>query len=152
MQMIPIAQLSVGKKVSIAGQSGKLWRWKRSHHQWLLQFKWKWQKPWKLSEMIRHSDETITRARPRPQLLPHKPHRVMWNRLPFCLNTNWHGLQIYTANYLHKVTLQLRLHEISFVLVFTWPRDRHKYVNRVTVVLGCKFPVRIEWDVNVEKY
>ncbi|KAL6854583.1 hypothetical protein ACP4OV_019145 [Aristida adscensionis] len=77
LKMVPIGQLSVGKKVSIAGQSGKLWRWKRSHHQWLLQFKWKWQKPWKLSEMIRHSDETITRARPRPQLLPHKPHRVM---------------------------------------------------------------------------
>ncbi|KAK3132521.1 hypothetical protein QOZ80_6AG0523600 [Eleusine coracana subsp. coracana] len=77
LKMIPIAQLSVGKKVSISAQSGKLWRWKRSHHQWLLQFKWKWQKPWKLSEMIRHSDETISRARPRPQLLPHKPHRVM---------------------------------------------------------------------------
>ena len=76
-KMVPIAQLLVGKKVSIAGQSGKLWRWKRSHHQWLLQFKWKWQKPWKLSEMIRHSDKTITRARPRPQLLPHKPHKVM---------------------------------------------------------------------------
>ncbi|XP_062193364.1 kinesin-like protein KIN-4A isoform X1 [Phragmites australis] len=77
LKMVPIAQLSLRKKVSIAGQSGKLWRWKRSHHQWLLQFKWKWQKPWKLSEMIRHSDETISRARPRPQLLPHKPHRVM---------------------------------------------------------------------------
>nr|CAB3456628.1 unnamed protein product [Digitaria exilis] len=77
LKMVPIAQLSVGKKVSIAGQSGKLWRWKRSHHQWLLQFKWKWQKPWKLSEMIRHSDETIIRTRPRPQLLPPKPHRMM---------------------------------------------------------------------------
>nr|CAB3452937.1 unnamed protein product [Digitaria exilis] len=77
LKMVPIAQLSVGKKVSIAGQSGKLWRWKRSHHQWLLQFKWKWQKPWKLSEMIRHSDETIIRTRPRPQLLPLKPHRMI---------------------------------------------------------------------------
>ncbi|KAK1629679.1 hypothetical protein QYE76_003994 [Lolium multiflorum] len=78
LKMIPIAQLPVGKKVSISGQSGKLWRWKRSHHQWLLQFKWKWQKPWKLSEMIRHSDETMTRARPRPQLLiTHKPQKVM---------------------------------------------------------------------------
>ncbi|KAL5206006.1 hypothetical protein ABZP36_034215 [Zizania latifolia] len=77
LKMVPIAQLPVGKKVSISGQSGKLWRWKRSHHQWLLQFKWKWQKPWKLSEMIRHSDETITRARPRLQLLPHKPQKVM---------------------------------------------------------------------------
>ncbi|VAI30711.1 unnamed protein product [Triticum turgidum subsp. durum] len=78
LKMVPIAQLPVGKKASISGQSGKLWRWKRSHHQWLLQFKWKWQKPWKLSEMIRHSDETITRARPRPQLLiTHKPRKVM---------------------------------------------------------------------------
>nr|AFK40197.1 unknown [Lotus japonicus] len=51
--------------------SGKLWRWKRSHHQWLLQFKWKWQKPWKLSELIRHSDETIMRAKPRSQALRH---------------------------------------------------------------------------------
>ncbi|KAI4991367.1 hypothetical protein ZWY2020_039738 [Hordeum vulgare] len=78
VKLVPIAQLPIGKKVSISGQSGKLWRWKRSHHQWLLQFKWKWQKPWKLSEMIRHSDETITRARPRPQLLiTHKPQKVM---------------------------------------------------------------------------
>lgn len=74
LKMVPIAQLSAGKRVSIAGHSGKLWRWKRSHHQWLMQFKWKWQKPWKLSEVIRHSDETITRIRPRPPLLPHKPH------------------------------------------------------------------------------
>ncbi|RDX60694.1 Kinesin-like protein KIN-4A, partial [Mucuna pruriens] len=70
-RMIPIGQLSI-KKLAIIGQaSGKLWRWKRSHHQWLLQFKWKWQKPWRLSELIRHSDETIMRARPRPQALPH---------------------------------------------------------------------------------
>ncbi|KAL0314906.1 UNVERIFIED_CONTAM: Kinesin-like protein KIN-4A [Sesamum angustifolium] len=54
----------------VVGHGGKLWRWKRSHHQWLLQFKWKWQKPWRLSEWIRHSDETIMRARPRPQALP----------------------------------------------------------------------------------
>lgn len=47
------------------GQTGKLWRWKRSHQQWLLQFKWKWQKPWRLSEWIRHNDETMTRIRPR---------------------------------------------------------------------------------------
>ncbi|WJX41407.1 Kinesin-like protein KIN-4A, variant 2 [Trifolium repens] len=70
-RMKPIGQLSM-KKLAIVGQaSGKLWRWKRSHHQWLLQFKWKWQKPWKLSEWIRHSDETIMRARPRSQALPH---------------------------------------------------------------------------------
>ncbi|KAH1093687.1 hypothetical protein GLYMA_14G085200v4 [Glycine max] len=69
--MIPIGQLSM-KKLAIVGQaSGKLWRWKRSHHQWLVQFKWKWQKPWRLSERIRHSDETIMRARPRSQALPH---------------------------------------------------------------------------------
>ncbi|XP_057422816.1 kinesin-like protein KIN-4A isoform X2 [Lotus japonicus] len=69
--MVPIGQLSM-KKLAVAGQaSGKLWRWKRSHHQWLLQFKWKWQKPWRLSERIRHSDETIMRARPRSQALPH---------------------------------------------------------------------------------
>ncbi|CAK8569482.1 unnamed protein product [Lathyrus sativus] len=69
-KMVPIGQLSM-KKLAIAGQaSGKLWRWKRSHHQWLLQFKWKWQKPWRLSERIRHSDETIMRAKPRSQALP----------------------------------------------------------------------------------
>ncbi|RDX80696.1 Kinesin-like protein KIN-4A, partial [Mucuna pruriens] len=69
-KMIPIGQLSM-KKLAIVGQaSGKLWRWKRSHHQWLLQFKWKWQKPWKLSEWIRHSDETIMRTKPRSQALP----------------------------------------------------------------------------------
>ncbi|XP_061355548.1 kinesin-like protein KIN-4A [Gastrolobium bilobum] len=69
-RMVPIGQLSM-KKLAIVGQaSGKLWRWKRSHHQWLLQFKWKWQKPWKLSEWIRHSDETVMRARPRSQALP----------------------------------------------------------------------------------
>jgi hypothetical protein len=73
LKMVPIAQLPVGKKLAMAGQSGKLWRWKRSHHQWLLQFKWKWQKPWKLSEVIRHSDETIMRARPRP----HTFHKVV---------------------------------------------------------------------------
>ncbi|XP_062158301.1 kinesin-like protein KIN-4A isoform X2 [Alnus glutinosa] len=68
-KMVPIGQLSM-KKLAVMGQGGKLWRWKRSHHQWLLQFKWKWQKPWRLSEWIRHSDETIMRARPRPQALP----------------------------------------------------------------------------------
>ncbi|XP_009418517.2 kinesin-like protein KIN-4A isoform X2 [Musa acuminata AAA Group] len=66
LKMVPIGHLSTGKKLAIIGQGGKLWRWKRSHHQWLLQFKWKWQKPWKLSEWIRHSDQTIMRVRPRP--------------------------------------------------------------------------------------
>ncbi|CAI8583998.1 unnamed protein product [Vicia faba] len=69
-RMVPIGQLSM-KKLAIVGQaSGKLWRWKRSHHRWLLQFKWKWQKPWRLSERIRHSDETIMRSKPRSQALP----------------------------------------------------------------------------------
>ncbi|KHN45180.1 Chromosome-associated kinesin KIF4 [Glycine soja] len=69
-RMVPIGQLSM-KKLTIVGQaSGKLWRWKRSHHQWLLQFKWKWQKPWRLSEWIGHSDETIMRTKPRSQPLP----------------------------------------------------------------------------------
>lgn len=66
-KMVPIAQLSMKKLAQVQG--GKLWRWKRSHHQWLVQFKWKWQKPWKLSEWIRHSDETVMRPRPRPQAL-----------------------------------------------------------------------------------
>ncbi|XP_044510092.1 kinesin-like protein KIN-4A isoform X2 [Mangifera indica] len=68
-RMVPLGQLSMKKLVAL-GQGGKLWRWKRSHQQWLLQFKWKWQKPWRLSELIRHSDETMVRARPRPQGLP----------------------------------------------------------------------------------
>lgn len=67
-KMIPLGQLSM-KKLAVAGQAGKLWRWKRSHHQWILQFKWKWQKPWRLSEWIKHCDETIVRAKPRPQAL-----------------------------------------------------------------------------------
>ncbi|KAK7263173.1 hypothetical protein RJT34_30758 [Clitoria ternatea] len=67
-KMIPIGELST-KRLAAIGQAGKLWKWKRSHHQWLLQFKWKWQKPWKLSELIKHSDETIMRSRPRAQAL-----------------------------------------------------------------------------------
>ncbi|KAF9687542.1 hypothetical protein SADUNF_Sadunf02G0104300 [Salix dunnii] len=70
-KMVPLGQLSM-KTLAVAGQGGKLWRWKRSHHQWLLQFKWKWQKPWRLSELIRHSDETVMRAKPRQQVLPRK--------------------------------------------------------------------------------
>ncbi|XP_068313184.1 kinesin-like protein KIN-4A isoform X3 [Pyrus communis] len=65
-KMVPIGHLPA-KKVAVIGKSGKLWRWKRSHHQWLVQFKWKWQKPWRLSEWIRHSDETIIRSKPRLQ-------------------------------------------------------------------------------------
>lgn len=67
-KMVPMGQLSM-KKLASVGQGGKLWRWKRSHHQWLLQFKWKWQKPWRLSELIRHSDETIMRSKSRTQAL-----------------------------------------------------------------------------------
>ncbi|KAL3840427.1 hypothetical protein ACJIZ3_025018 [Penstemon smallii] len=74
-KMVPIGQLSM-KKLALVGHGGKLWRWKRSHHQWLLQFKWKWQKPWRLSELIRHSDETIMRSKPRSQaLLPDAMYR-----------------------------------------------------------------------------
>ncbi|KAF1865659.1 hypothetical protein Lal_00005036 [Lupinus albus] len=68
-RMVPIGQLSMKKLAAVGQASGKLWKWKRSHHQWLLQFKWKWQKPWRLSELIRHSDETIMKARPRSQAL-----------------------------------------------------------------------------------
>ncbi|PIA56567.1 hypothetical protein AQUCO_00700723v1 [Aquilegia coerulea] len=68
-KLVPLAQLSMGKKLAVVGQAGKLWRWKRSHHQWLLQFKWKWQKPWRLSEWIKHSDETIVRSKPRQHAL-----------------------------------------------------------------------------------
>ncbi|XWS33576.1 hypothetical protein CRYUN_Cryun22dG0095200 [Craigia yunnanensis] len=67
-KMVPVGHLSM-KKLTTMRQTGKLWRWKRSHHQWLLQFKWKWQKPWKLSEWIKHSAETIMRSRPRAQAL-----------------------------------------------------------------------------------
>ncbi|KAI3767441.1 hypothetical protein L2E82_17561 [Cichorium intybus] len=75
-KMVPIGQLSL-KKLTLAGHSsGKLWRWKRSHHQWLLQFKWKWQKPWRLSELIKHSDETIMRTKARP----HAISDVMYHR------------------------------------------------------------------------
>ncbi|XP_023523957.1 kinesin-like protein KIN-4A [Cucurbita pepo subsp. pepo] len=67
-KMVPIGNLSM-KKLATVGQAGKLWRWKRSHHQWLLKFKWRWQKPWRLAELIRHSDETIMRSRSRPHAL-----------------------------------------------------------------------------------
>ncbi|CAL1410691.1 unnamed protein product [Linum trigynum] len=65
-KMVPLGQAST-RKLAVASQGGKLWRWKRSHHQWLLQFKWKWQKPWRLSETIRLSDGTITRTKHRVQ-------------------------------------------------------------------------------------
>ncbi|KAK4770986.1 hypothetical protein SAY87_031518 [Trapa incisa] len=68
-KMIPMGQFSMNKMAAVGQAGKKLWRWKRSHHQWIMQFKWKWQKPWRLSEWIRHSDETIIKARPRPQPL-----------------------------------------------------------------------------------
>ncbi|XP_076940354.1 kinesin-like protein KIN-4A [Bidens hawaiensis] len=71
-KMVPVGHMTLKKSPLIGNSSGKLWRWKRSHHQWLLQFKWKWQKPWRLSELIRHSDETMMRSKPRlPQAAYH---------------------------------------------------------------------------------
>ncbi|XP_023728461.1 kinesin-like protein KIN-4A [Lactuca sativa] len=73
-KMVPVGL----RKAATGGHSpGKLWRWKRSHHQWLLQFKWKWQKPWRLSELIRHSDETMMRSKNRslanlPEVMYHR--------------------------------------------------------------------------------
>nr|XP_043635441.1 kinesin-like protein KIN-4A [Erigeron canadensis] len=74
-KMVPVGQLSLKKQPQTGSSPGKLWRWKRSHHQWLLQFKWKWQKPWRLSELIKHSDETMMRSKPRPQALPEAMYR-----------------------------------------------------------------------------
>ncbi|KAL0692497.1 hypothetical protein Bca4012_059677 [Brassica carinata] len=71
-KMVPVGQVSMRKLAAVGQQSGKLWRWKRSHHQWIVQFKWKWQKPWRLSEWIRHSDETLVRTKPRHKALPKK--------------------------------------------------------------------------------
>lgn len=62
--MIPIAHTSM-KKAPLEEQKGKVSRWRRGHDEWLIQFKWKWQKPWKLGELfgstdqIRNSDETL---------------------------------------------------------------------------------------------
>lgn len=148
VKLVPIAQLPIGKKVSISGQSGKLWRWKRSHHQWLLQFKWKWQKPWKLSEMIRHSDETITRARPRPQLLiTHKPQKVMWNRLLF-----FSGFTLTdTVRGPTQLTMQLKAWWDLLRASVLPSHGIDKYMFFIGwLVFGCKFPVPIKWDVNVE--
>ncbi|KAJ0253973.1 Kinesin-like protein KIN-4A [Hirschfeldia incana] len=71
-KMVPMGQVSMRKLSAIGQKSGKLWRWKRSHHQWIVQFKWKWQKPWRLSEWIRHSDDTLLKAKPRHKALPKK--------------------------------------------------------------------------------
>ncbi|KAL8154034.1 hypothetical protein V2J09_011794 [Rumex salicifolius] len=64
-KLVPLGQVSMKKLAAVGGQAGKMWRWKRSHHQWLIQFKWKWQKPWRLSEWIKHCDETAIRSKPR---------------------------------------------------------------------------------------
>ncbi|KAH0939915.1 hypothetical protein HID58_007376 [Brassica napus] len=71
-KMLPMGQVSMRKLAAVGQQSGRLWRWKRSHHQWIVQFKWKWQKPWRLSEWIRQSDETLVRTKPRHKALPNK--------------------------------------------------------------------------------
>ncbi|XP_076923415.1 kinesin-like protein KIN-4A [Bidens hawaiensis] len=55
-KMIPMEHLSM-KKLPLSEQIGKISRWKRSHDEWLIQFKWKWQKPWKLAHLIRNSDQ-----------------------------------------------------------------------------------------------
>ncbi|KAI7730932.1 hypothetical protein M8C21_032489 [Ambrosia artemisiifolia] len=63
-KMIPMEHVPM-KKLPLGEQTGKISRWKRSHDEWLVQFKWKWQKPWKLSQLIRscdqirNSDETL---------------------------------------------------------------------------------------------
>ncbi|CAN7003867.1 unnamed protein product [Brassica oleracea var. botrytis] len=71
-KMVPMGQVSMRKLAAVGQQSGRLWRWKRSHHQWIVQFKWKWQRPWRLSEWIRQSDETLVRTKPRHKALPNK--------------------------------------------------------------------------------
>ncbi|KAI3669796.1 hypothetical protein L6452_41208 [Arctium lappa] len=55
-KMVPIAHVCM-KKLPLGEQKGKVSRWRRSHDEWLIQFKWKWQKPWKLSQLIRIGDE-----------------------------------------------------------------------------------------------
>ncbi|XP_071711200.1 kinesin-like protein KIN-4A [Rutidosis leptorrhynchoides] len=55
-KMIPIAHLPM-KKLPLGEQKRKISRWRRGHDEWLIQFKWRWQKPWKLSHMIRTSDQ-----------------------------------------------------------------------------------------------
>uniref|UniRef100_A0A7N0SXI7 Kinesin motor domain-containing protein n=1 Tax=Kalanchoe fedtschenkoi TaxID=63787 RepID=A0A7N0SXI7_KALFE len=67
-QSVPLEQLSRKRMAGAGRQAGKLRKYKRSHHQWLLQFKWKWQKPWRLSEMIVQSDKSLKRTKPRSQV------------------------------------------------------------------------------------
>ncbi|KAI3760939.1 hypothetical protein L1987_51343 [Smallanthus sonchifolius] len=59
-KMIPMAHMSM-KKLPLGEQMGKISRWRRSHDEWLIQFKWKWQKPWKLSHLIKTSDQVRNR-------------------------------------------------------------------------------------------
>ncbi|KAK9067039.1 hypothetical protein SSX86_014363 [Deinandra increscens subsp. villosa] len=62
-KMIPMSHVSMKKLPLDEQQIGKISRWRRSHDEWLIQFKWKWQKPWKLSNLIsdqiRNSDEKL---------------------------------------------------------------------------------------------
>ncbi|KAA3476481.1 kinesin-like protein KIN-4A [Gossypium australe] len=72
-KMVPLSQLPMKKLVAIGrAGNGKLWRWKRWHNKWHVQYKWKWQKPWRLSEWIRHSEENIIKAKPRSRMEPRK--------------------------------------------------------------------------------
>ncbi|XP_017219919.1 kinesin-like protein KIN-4A isoform X2 [Daucus carota subsp. sativus] len=57
-KMRPLKSLSL-ERMRYIRQGGKLWRWKRSHQQWLLQFKWRWQKPWKLLQWLKESEEIL---------------------------------------------------------------------------------------------
>lgn len=118
--MVPIGDLSM-KRLAAIGQAGKLWRWKRSHHQWLLQFKWKWQKPWKLSELIKHSDETIMRSRPRAQAL---------------INVMWWRVQMKGHFYLWMLTTFFQ-HGLTRVRVITG--NLYRVVSHAYYVLSLQF-------------
>ncbi|XP_076923328.1 kinesin-like protein KIN-4A [Bidens hawaiensis] len=59
-KMIPIAHVPM-KKLPLGEQVGKISRWRRSHDEWLIQFTWKWQKPWKLSHLIKTNDQVRKR-------------------------------------------------------------------------------------------
>nr|GEW87304.1 kinesin-like protein KIN-4A [Tanacetum cinerariifolium] len=52
-KMVLMSQLSLKKLAMVGHSSGKLWRWKRGRHQWIMQFKWKRQEPWRRMNAIR---------------------------------------------------------------------------------------------------
>ncbi|XP_024533405.1 kinesin-like protein KIN-4A isoform X1 [Selaginella moellendorffii] len=70
-----LASLEPGLMTKQPGfQTGKLWKWKQSHQQrWSFHFKWKWQKPWRLSEWGMGKGATGYRFDVR--------HRDRWKRL-----------------------------------------------------------------------